>query len=366
MKSIKNLLKKIYKNLLTNIFTRIYGELEVANKKEIEKYLSIKKITIENNNYNIFKLKSSRLYTTSIHDTAVISNNKLIPGPSYQLRTKKDDPYFARNNEKVEENIVLKNGTPRILKRFKGKVFSFLSGGAAKTNYFHWMYEVLPKLEILIRSENVEDIDFFLLPNNKLKFQIETLDLLKIPKKKILNSNRYKHIFCDEMILSDHPFRLNNDSHKDAQNIPSWIIRWLKNKFINYKSVRDFPEKIFIERKNDLNGRVIENNLELYDLLKKKDFHFIKLEDYDFKDQINIFSTAKIIAGLHGAGFANICFSNQNTQIYEFKTSTTGMLYGNIAIKNSLQYNPIVCETVDKTGAQQGRLIVDLDQLKTV
>ena len=58
MKSIKNLLKKIYKNLLTNIFIRIYGELEVANKKEIEKYLSIKKITIENNNYNIFKLKS--------------------------------------------------------------------------------------------------------------------------------------------------------------------------------------------------------------------------------------------------------------------------------------------------------------------
>ena len=54
------------------------------------------------------------------------------------------------------------------------------------------------------------------------------------------------------------------------------------------------------------------------------------------------------MAGLHGAGFANICFSNQNTQIYEFKTSTTGMLYGNIALKNSLQYNPIVCETVDK------------------
>ena len=88
------------------------------------------------------------------------------------------------------------------------------------------------------------------------------------------------------MILSDHPFRLNNDSHKDAQNIPSWIIRWLKNKFINYKSVRDFPKKIFIERKNDLNGRVIENNLELHDLFKKKDFHFIILEDYDFKDQI--------------------------------------------------------------------------------
>ena len=50
---------------------------------------------------------------------------------------------------RINENIVLKIGTPRIQKRIKGSVFSLLSGGAAKTNYFHWLFEILPKLEIL-------------------------------------------------------------------------------------------------------------------------------------------------------------------------------------------------------------------------
>ena len=44
-----------------------------------------------------------------------------------------------------------------------------------------------------------------------------------------------------------------------------------------------------------------------------------------FKDQINLYNSAKKIAGLHGAGFANICFCNPGTKVIEFKTSGTGM-----------------------------------------
>ena len=61
--------------------------------------------------------------------------------------------------------IVLKIGTPRIMKRIKGRVFSLLSGGAAKTNYFHWLFEVLPRLEILRTLKNL--IILFLLMSIK-------------------------------------------------------------------------------------------------------------------------------------------------------------------------------------------------------
>ena len=76
-----------------------------------------------------------------------------------------------------------------------------------------------------------------------------------------------------------------------------------------------------------------------------------------------MFFSAKIIAGLHGAGFANICFCTK-TKIIEFKTGDTGMNSGNIALKNNLDYKGIICEAINKFGGQQGKLIVPLEELK--
>ena len=50
---------------------------------------------------------------------------------------------------KIEDNIVLKKGTPRFKKKIKGKVFSLLTGGGGNENYFHWLFDVLPRLKIL-------------------------------------------------------------------------------------------------------------------------------------------------------------------------------------------------------------------------
>ena len=82
-----------------------------------------------------------------------------------------------------------------------------------------------------------------------------------------------------------------------------------------------------------------------------------------YNNQIQIFFSAKKIVGLHGAGFANICFCKPGTKIIEFKTITTGMNSGNIALKTNLNYRGIICDAVSKLGdTQQGKLIVPLDQ----
>ena len=365
MISLKDYFKKKYKKFIQNLFTFLYGLIEVASENEIKKSLTIKEIKIEEITYNIFNTRNCRLFTTSIHDQSVIVNNKLITGPSFQLRVKEDDKLFARNNASINENIVLQIGTPRILKKIKGKVFSLLSGGAAKTNYFHWLFEVLPKLEILNRSEKIENIDYFLLPSIKMSHQLETLDLLNVPLKKLLDSNTYKHFICDELYVVDHPFRLTNNTVYDTQNIPFWIFDWLRKNFIKFKSSKSFPEKIFIERSKSISThRNIKNKEEVYRVLKDNNFYFVKPENFGIKDQIKMFYSAKKIVGLHGAGFANICFCNPKTKIIEFKTNTTGMNSGNIALKNDLDYKGIICEAIGKSVGQQGQLIVPLEELK--
>ena len=295
----------------------------------------------------------------------MIINNKLITGPSFQLRVKKNDNLFARNNADIKENVALKIGTPRILKKVKGKVFSMLSGGAAKTNYFHWLFEVLPRIEILNKIEKIENIDFFLIPSKKMNHQLQTLELLNIPHKKLLDSNMYKHIFCHELITVDHPFRLTNNTVHDTQNIPSWIFDWLRKKFLKYKSSKKFPVKIFMERAEPIStARDIKNKDEVYKILKENNYTFIQPENFEFKDQLQMFFSAEKVAGLHGAAFANICFCNPKTEIIEFKTASTGMNSGNIALKSNLDYKGIICEAIDKFGGQQGKLIIPLDELK--
>ena len=198
-----------------------------------------------------------------------------------------------------------------------------------------------------------------------MQHQLETLRLLNIPKKKLIDSNKYKHFFCNELYNVDHPFRLTNNTVYDTQNIPSWIFFWIKKKFLQYKSNATFPDKIFIDRPEAISAsRDIKNKEEVYKFFKDKKFEFIQPESFSFRDQIQIFFSAKKIAGLHGAGFANICFCRPETEIIEFKTITTGMNSGNIALKTNLNYRGIICDAVNKLGGQQGKLIVPLDQLK--
>ena len=365
MTAIKNYLKKKYKFLLQSLFKFLYGKITLATSDQKKQFLTTKQIKIEEINYKIFKIENSRLYTTAVHDQSIIVKNKLLEGPSFQLRTKENDKLHARNNGNINENIVLKIGTPRILKKIKGKVFSLLSGGAAKTNYYHWLFEILPKIEILNKIQKIENIDYLLLPSTRMNHQIETLKLLNLPYNKLLDSKSFKHILCDELYVVDHPFRLTNNTVFDTQNIPAWIFRWLREKFLKHKSTNSFPEKIFIDRSESISKhRDIKNKDEVYEILKNHNYQFIKPENYGFRDQIQMFFSAKIIAGLHGAGFANICFCNANTKIIEFKTNTTGMNSGNIALKNNLDYKGIICEAIDKFGGQQGKLIVPLDELK--
>ena len=62
--------------------------------------------------YKVFLIEQGRLYTDRIQDTAVILDDSIISGPSHQLR--------SFNNSGVEENIVLKIGTPRFKRKLSG------------------------------------------------------------------------------------------------------------------------------------------------------------------------------------------------------------------------------------------------------
>ena len=362
--STKKKLQKLFKKFTYGLFKLLYGKIN--EYEEITNISDSKILVSEINNdfkYKIYIIKRARLYTDTINDTAYIQDQKIIKGPSFQIRNTNFSP--------VENNIVLEKGTPRFQKVLKGRVLSLLSGGAGNYNYWHWLFDILPRIKIVENKFDLNDIDYFLLPDNSRRFQKETLELIDIPEKKQLSSLKYRHIKADEIIASDHPYVTSNNATSAIQNLPEWIIDWLKKKFTKNLNLIDskFPAKFYIDRgdasPNISKLRQVINEKEVIDKLSKHNFAVIKLSDYSFKDQIKLFLNAKKIVGLHGAGFANIIFSNPELRMLELKPSGAGKMCENLAKKCNVNYDCIsVIPEKYNFNNQMGHIRIDLNVLE--
>ncbi len=319
------------------------------------------KITFGNNSYNVYTISSSRIYTDTINFCGVLQNNELLDGPSYQI--------INNNFLDIKKNIILKIGTPRLKKILKGPIFVLLTGGGGNSNYFHWLFDVLPRLKLIEKSIKENKIKYFLFPSLHEEFQQKTIKILKIPKPKCLSSRQFRHIESNKIIMTSHPYVFSKNSKNDSQKIPKWISLWLKEKFLPYKSKKKFFKKIFIDRKfseSAHQGRSITNKEEVTSLLKKEGFKSIFLEDYTFEEKIAIFNKANIIVGLHGAAFANIVFCKKGVKIIEILNKKTGNQFRNLALTNNLNYFPIFGKSKIQVSDQQGNIKVSLKRLNKV
>lgn len=356
---IIKLLKKIKQIIIINFFFLIYGKIKkIKTIKEVINSKTIKVNFLNNVNYNLYEIENPRLYTDTIDYSAVVVDNNLVKEPSYQFKNS--------NFSSINNNIVLNIGTPKFLKKLHGVTFSMLTGGGGNENYFHWLFDVLPRIEILKKKFNIKKINFFLVPSIKKKFQLESLKILNIKKRNIISSKKYQHISSNKIIISDHPYRFSKNKTQDVENIPSWISLWLKKSFLKKNNKFKF-KKIYIERekiKISRFSRSIINEERVKNFLQNNGFKCIKLENYSITDQANIFNNADIVVGLHGAGFANLAFCKKKTKILEMKSVTTNNQIKNIAKNNGLKYYELIGSSKNKTFAQQGNLYIPLKTLK--
>ena len=373
---IRKFLQKIFKITSYFFFLKIYGKIETSIESNSDERIKVESININKDlNYKIYKINSGRLYTDRIHDTAVILENKIIKGPSFQLRFIRG-PDAKIYNSNINDNIVLKIGTPRRLRNLNGVVLSLLTGGAGNSNYWHWLFDVLPRLSLCSKIINLSEIDYFLLPDDIKKFQNETLDCLNISKHKRLSSVKFRHIKAKELIVTNHPFVISGVATEDIMNIPKWISQWLKDNFLkqniisNKKNIR----KIYIDRSNETSDREaprsIINEDEVKKYLLKDNFTTVKLHDIKFSDQVQLFYNADCIAGLHGGGFANLAFCKPGTKVVELTHANAGTAIENLAKKNDLNYNSITVESKQAAkynfAGQQGHIEIPISSLNKI
>jgi len=368
---IKKFLQKIFKKISYSVLFIIYGKIEKSVKIDDDDRIEVKIINPEKDlQYKVYNVKNGRLYTDRIHDTAVIIDSKIIEGPSFQFRRTIDSKIY---NSNINDNIVFTKGTPRKLRNLNGSVLSLLTGGGGNNNYWHWLFDVLPRLGLCDKNVNLSEIDYFLLPDHIKNFQIETLDCLNIPIEKRLSSEKFRHVKAKKLIVTDHPIVVSGDATKDIMNIPKWVLHWLRDNFLkqNKNIEKKNIKKFYIDRtdntSNRLPQRLIANEDEVKNYLIKNNFVSVKLHDIKFTEQVELFNNAECIVGLHGGGFANLVFCKPETKIIELRSTHAGKPIENLAKKNGLNYNSISVKAkqMEKLNFpnQQGSIDVPINSL---
>ena len=91
----------IKKQLLSFLKSLGYGALSLIHGKikgvvDYKKHPAIKVLTINFDNdinYRIFKIKKCRIYTDTVTDTAFISEDKIVEGPSFSTEIQKTQAF---------------------------------------------------------------------------------------------------------------------------------------------------------------------------------------------------------------------------------------------------------------------------------
>ncbi|MGD1712519.1 tetratricopeptide repeat protein [Dapis sp. BLCC M172] len=207
------------------------------------------------------------------------------------------------------------NGTVAVLSGLSGNV------------YFHWMVDILPRIEILRRNGiNFEQIDWFLINSIQQPFQKETLRILGIPEEKIIESDRHPYIQAKKLIVpsfSGHlgwlerfALEFSRQTFLNKSNI-AWIKDGLRlGEKLNNQVDYPYPERIYISRNKAKYRRVI-NEEKVVDLLSQYGFITIELETLSVLEQVTLFANAKVIVSPHGSGLTNIMFCQPGTTVIE-------------------------------------------------
>ena len=352
-------LSLIYKKIIENLFIIIYGKVITTNKKI--KNLSITKLDKINNknlskyNYYLYKLNQGRVFTNYVENVSIISGNHLVKKASFQQ---------INGLLKINKNVTLNTGTPKLIKSINGSLLILTQGASGHNNYAHWMLDVLPKIKLLLSKMLISEIkNIYVTKLNK--FQNQSFDFLGLKSFKIIDPNIFRHVKADQIISVSHPYYFKKTWFYAQSNLPSWIIKFLRNDISKkVKSKKKGYKKIFIDRSDSLqNHSKLINNNEVIKYLKSKRYKCLRLTELNLKDQISIFKNCNTIIAPHGAGLTNIAFCKKKTKVIEIiPKNNKNFLFKRISKINKLKYKSIYLDKVYNN--KNGDMRLNIDDLK--
>ncbi|WP_018478609.1 glycosyltransferase family 61 protein [Pontibacter roseus] len=313
-------------------------------------------------NYMVVDVPNGRIYTDNESSVAIVSQyNRVIENVSLSL---KDGKVTEPDLNNIFEQRYFTAPT-----RFKGTVFTLLTGGAGLNNIGHWFLDVLPRLHLLRESGLYDEVDWFLVPSTRYSYQTETLELLGIPANKIITGMEYPHLVADRLIASTAP----RGSHT---LVPKWLCQYIRDSFLplveNEEPIGQKAESpyLYISR-SDSAIRNVLNEQDLLEELKAYNFTSIVSSKYSILEKVRMFSQARVVLSATGAGLISMFFCKPGTKVIEiFNEGFVIEPFFDIATKIDLDYDYIICKgdkkVKDAREGQRQHLVVETDRVVAI
>ncbi|MCP5469054.1 MAG: glycosyltransferase family 61 protein [Chlamydiales bacterium] len=190
--------------------------------------------------------------------------------------------------------------------------------------FYHWMYEVLPRLFL------VKELPGMIYIDQGKAFQKESLALFGIEKGRLIDASKWNAVRTKELIVP---------------SIPNFATKWVCDFLRDNIHVRKLDRRRLYISRSDAQKRRILNEEELLPILEKHGFECRTLSDLPFLEQTALFKSAEIVVGPHGAGFSHLAFCEPGTPLLEiFAPSYTHQCYWQIANAASLPYHYMLGE----------------------
>lgn len=182
-------------------------------------------------------------------------------------------------------------------------------------NVCHFLFDKWPRLELFgseVAGEAIRPLLF-----SSVDYYRDALAHSGYPQMAAPSSKRWSVSGTRLLLLSNH--RRGEIIHPAFSTAP-WARRFLRR---HAQAERPGVRRIYVSR-DDAGSRLTVNEAEVQALMRARGFEVVRLAGMSFLEQKRLFSEAGWIAGVHGAGLANLAFAGPGARVLEIMPPLAG------------------------------------------
>ena len=292
--------------------------------------------------YPLPSLKTKKLKGPFVTNSGLVCTNKgLIKECYHDMAGQPDDclnevsHYYHAANDNPENLIILDNDETYLLIHHTWH-----------NNYYHWICETLLRLWMV--KDQIDKLVLLLPSKEQMStFALETLEPFSF--KSVFYIPHGKSVLVRTLCMPQiKPVMATYNPIALLELNNTYINHATRVKGLNIK----LGERLYISRKKSRRRKII-NEDEVIAVLKQYNFAVIYNEDYSFFEQVSIYSNAKYLISIHGAGLTNMLFMPPGSTIFELHKRQTNptdqhsLIFWYMADGLNHKYYQQICEPTD-------------------
>lgn len=257
-------------------------------------------------------------------------------------------PYFGIAGWR-EHPIFLHPRLPEITD-VEGTLLNLTTRGTT-SNYYHFVFDALPRLGILEECLPGTRPDTILVPH-RARYQRQFLEILGVDHT-LIEPAPDKAWRAERLLVPSVPNQILGS--------PTWVVEWLRA-HLPPRQARE-GGRLYITRGTARNTRSYLHESELLPALERRGFTVLDPGQHSVQEQIDLFAGADIVVAPHGAALTNLVFAKPGLAVVEmFANDYVHLGLWNIthAIPDC-EYRYLVAEGSHRPGQRMGGVLRDID-----